>query len=504
MVARWCLEVTSLAINELTHILITNMKKIYLLISICFLSQYVNAQTCNVSDFTSQQQLDNFKIQNPGCKTILGSVTITGADITNLNGLSNITRILGDVTIINNPTLPNMSGLDALTDINGRLTINDNSLLLNVDGLGSLANIYDGINIEANPSLTNLSGLQSLSYVNSYLRVVYNPVLTSVEAFSKITSVTDFLSVGANPKLESLSGLHNITTASSVSIALNDKLLNLDGLRSLARTTGYLYIGYNPLLTNLQGLNKLKSIGYYLNVTNNNALTSLTGLDSLESASQIQIQNNANLSECATRPICLIRLGNATAFYVAFNATGCNSMGELATGCGLLPVDLVSFSGENRTEGNVLKWVTASETNNKGFEVERSSNGKLFQKIGFVEGNTDSRQALNYSFTDLAPYALTYYRLKQIDWDGTSTYSKMVFVKGSEQVVSVYPNPSHGRLTIRAQNQNQPYSIKNEQGITVMKSPVLPDKEISTESWRDGIYFLTVGSEVFKILVAND
>ncbi|MDR6806200.1 hypothetical protein J2Y45_003392 [Dyadobacter sp. BE34] len=480
------------------------MKKLYLLISICFFSQYANAQSCDVSDFTSQQQLDNFKIQNPGCKTILGSVTITGADITNLNGLSNITRVIGDVTIVNNPTLPNMNGLGALTDINGRLTINNNSLLSNVDGLGALTNIYDGIDIDGNQSLTDLSGLQSLSYVGSYLRVVYNPVLTSVEVFNKITSVTYFLSVGANPKLESLSGLRNITTASSISIALNDKLPNLDGLNSLTNTTGYLYIGYNPLLTNLQGLSRLKSIGDYLNITNNNALTSLTGLDSLERAGQVQIQNNTNLSECAIRPICLILKANSTPFNVTSNAPGCNSLGELATECATLPVELVSFSGESKIEGNVLKWVTASEINNKGFEIEKSSNSKLFQKIGFVEGNTDSWQALNYSFTDPAPHSLTYYRLKQIDWDGTSTYSKIIVVQSKEQVVAVYPNPSRGHLTIRAQNQNQPYSIKNGQGVTVMASSVLPEKEISTESLQDGIYFLTVGSEVFKILVAND
>jgi len=480
------------------------MKKIYLLISICFFSHYTNAQTCDVSDFTSQQQLDNFKIQNPGCKTILGSVTITGADITNLNGLSNITRVIGDVTIVNNPTLPNMNGLGALTDINGRLTINNNSLLSNVDGLGALTNIHDGIDIDRNQSLTDLSGLQSLSYVNSYLRVVYNPVLTSIEVFNKITSVADFLSVGANPMLESLSGLRNITTASSVSIALNDKLLNLDGLKSLTKTTGYLYIGNNPLLTNLEGLNKLKVIGEYLNIFNNDALTSLAGLDSLESAAKIQIQDNAKLSECAVRPICQILKSYPTVFYMTPNATGCNSTAEISYECTTLPVELVSFSGESKIEGNVLKWVTASEVNNKGFEIERSSNGKLFQKIGFVKGNTDSWQALNYSFTDPTPHSLTYYRLKQIDWDGTSTYSKIVVVQGKEQIVAVYPNPSRGHLTIRAQNQNQPYSIKNGQGVTVMASSVLPEKELSTESLQDGIYFLTVGAEVFKILVAND
>lgn len=480
------------------------MKKIYLLLSIFLFSQYANAQVCTAPTFTTQQQIDNFKIQNPGCKAISGSVTISGADITNLNGLSNISTITGSVMIANNTVLSNLTGLGSLEEVIGRLTIINNPSLLTVNGLGALTNIYDGINVESNQLLTDLSGLQSLAYVGTYLRVVYNPVLTSVEVFNRITSVTDFLSVGANPLLESLSGLHNISSAHSISIALNTKLLNLDGLKSLKSTQGYLYIGYNPMLTNLQGLNNLKSIGYYLNVTNNNELTSLSGLDSLESASQVQIQNCPKLSECAIRPICLLLNTSPAMFYVTSNATGCNSTNEISTLCKAMPVDLVSFSGESRAEGNMLKWTTASETNNKGFEVENSANGRLFQKIGFVDGSTDSKQKLVYSFTDAVSHSLTYYRLKQIDWDGTSTYSRIINVKAKEQAIAVYPNPSRGNLTIRAKNRNQPYSIKSAQGITVIKSTVLPDKEITTDSLQDGIYFLTVGSEVFKILVAND
>jgi len=482
----------------------TNMRKIYLLFFILFFSSYGKAQVCTAPAFTSQQQIDNFKIQNPGCKTISGDVVISGADITNLNGLSNISTITGGVMIANNAALSNLTGLGSLEEVIGRLTIINNPSLVNVDGLGALTNIYDGINVESNQSLTNLSGLQSLSYVGTYLRVVYNPVLTSVEVFNKITSVTDFLSVGANPLLESLTGLHNISSAHSVSIALNDKLLNLDGLQSLKSTAGYLYIGYNPLLTNLQGLNKLKSIGYYLNITNNNALVSLSGLDSLGFASQVQIQNCGKLSECAIRPICLLLKTSPTIFYVTSNATGCNTTEEISTLCSSMPVDLVSFSGESKADGNVLKGPTPSETKNQGFEVEKNANGRLFQKIGFINGNTDSREKLDYSFTDPAPRPLTYYRLKQIDWDGTSTYSKIIKVKAKEQPVAVYPNPSRGHLTIRAKNQNQPYNIKNAQGITVIESTIVPDREVTTVSLQDGIYFLTVGSEVVKILVAND
>lgn len=479
------------------------MKKFLLLLFITFVSKCVAAQTCPSVDFDSQQRLDNFKTQNPNCKTISGRVVIYGPDITNLDGLSNITAIEGDLALINT-SVTTLKGLSSLVSISGRLSILVNPLLSNSDGLENLAIITDGIDVNGNPTLTDFSGLQSLSHVGSYLRVTYNESLTSIEAFNKITFVTEYLSVGANPLLESLSGLHNISSAPSVSIGSNPKLLSLDGLRSLEKTSGYLYVGDNASLTNLQGLNKLRTVADYFAIDGNAELTTLEGMDVLESVDNFRIQNNPKLSMCATAPMCKAVRNSAAVVLTELNATGCNTREEILAMCISLPVELVSFSGDSKAEGNVLQWTTASEINNKGFEVERSTNGRLFETIGFVEGNTDSRQALNYSFTDATQQSLTYYRLKQIDWDGTSTYSRIISVKRKNENAKVYPNPSRGRLFIDTQNHNQPYIIKNSQGTTVKASSVIPANGISTTSLPNGMYFVIIGSEVFKVLMNND
>lgn len=121
-----------------------------------------------------------------------------------------------------------------------------------------------------------------------------------------------------------------------------------------------------------------------------------------------------------------------------------------------LPVELAAFSAaaiDNRVR---LEWVTATETNNFGFEVERSLNGVSFAKIGFVKGNGTSTSPRHYSFVDanLAPGAY-YYRLKQIDLDGTTTYSEIrhaaIAVPNTYVLEQNYPNPFNPQATIRYQ-----------------------------------------------------
>lgn len=309
------------------------MKKIALLIFTFIFVQNANAQTCTAPSFKSQQQIDDFKIQNPNCKTISGNVNINGSDITNLNGLFGISSIKGNFTISKNPVLTNLIGLESLVSVGGRLDISDNPALQDVSGLESLTTLTDGINVTSNSSLTNFSALKSLSYVGPYLRVVYNKSLTSIEGFNKITSVSDFLSIGGNDSLESLAGLENITWAREVSISLNNKLRSLNGLRSLTKTTGYFYISDNPLLTDLQGLNRLKSVSNYFNITSNDALTSLSGLDSLTKADILIIGSSKNLSSCSVKAICSLISNNSDPVSIFSNASGCNSVEEVSYFC---------------------------------------------------------------------------------------------------------------------------------------------------------------------------
>jgi hypothetical protein len=115
-------------------------------------------------------------------------------------------------------------------------------------------------------------------------------------------------------------------------------------------------------------------------------------------------------------------------------------------GSNMVPVELASFKADVIGNSVTLNWMTATETNNSGFEVERSLNGSSFAKIGQVNGNGTTTETKAYSFTDsklgMGKYT---YRLKQVDFDGTFEYSSSIEVEvNAPSVYSLdqnYPNP---------------------------------------------------------------
>jgi hypothetical protein len=120
-----------------------------------------------------------------------------------------------------------------------------------------------------------------------------------------------------------------------------------------------------------------------------------------------------------------------------------------------LPITLIGFEGRRveglrgeMTEEVRLEWSTASEINNKGFEVEMSSDGLAYEKITFVEGKGNSLTSNIYQLTTIQSND-AYYRLKQVDFDGKFSYSPVVFVEDVE-TLKIYPNPSNGDFTVQA------------------------------------------------------
>jgi len=121
-----------------------------------------------------------------------------------------------------------------------------------------------------------------------------------------------------------------------------------------------------------------------------------------------------------------------------------------------LPVTLSSFTGARTAEGTVLRWQTASEHNAQRFEVERSGNAVDYARLGSVAAAGNSTSPRAYAYTDKADGAgASYYRLRQVDFDGATAYSPVVVVQGQsntggqELLASVYPNPFHTQLTLK-------------------------------------------------------
>ncbi|MDN4166242.1 T9SS type A sorting domain-containing protein [Cytophagales bacterium LB-30] len=111
-----------------------------------------------------------------------------------------------------------------------------------------------------------------------------------------------------------------------------------------------------------------------------------------------------------------------------------------------LPIQLEYFRASLDGEVVELSWRTQTETNNDYFTIERSQNGLEYQELGYLEGSGTTRSAVDYAFTDASPMAgISYYRLKQTDYNGAFEYSPVVKITNySDMAISLamYPNPA--------------------------------------------------------------
>lgn len=142
----------------------------------------------------------------------------------------------------------------------------------------------------------------------------------------------------------------------------------------------------------------------------------------------------------------------------------------------IVPVELISFTAEFINKEVLLKWTTATETNNRGFEVQRRS-GTEFEDIGFSAGHGTTTETQLYTFVDRNVNTGSYtYRLKQLDFDGTFEYSKEVEAEVSVPYQFVleqnYPNPFNPVTTIK-------YSIPQSSNV-IIKVFDVPGNEIET------------------------
>lgn len=115
----------------------------------------------------------------------------------------------------------------------------------------------------------------------------------------------------------------------------------------------------------------------------------------------------------------------------------------------ILPVELLHFTATPTGHTIHLEWTTATELNNAGFHVERSADGFLFDVIAEVPGAGTSQLLADYGVDDNAPLpSLSYYRLRQTDFDGSATWSWVVAVQLEDPQIHAFPNPVHSVLTI--------------------------------------------------------
>ncbi len=173
-----------------------------------------------------------------------------------------------------------------------------------------------------------------------------------------------------------------------------------------------------------------------------------------------------------------------------------------------VPIQLINFHAEflNDVKNVKTTWVTASEINNHYFMIERSFDGENFEAVGKVFGAGNSNQYRDYDFYDQKPIkGISYYRLRQVDYDGhATTYSKVPVNSntGSNALFVVYPNPNNGRLInliFSNDNANEIiFNLSDIYGRIIFQKSIVP-KDTGTNSYQlivddlipEGIYFFT-------------
>ena len=143
-----------------------------------------------------------------------------------------------------------------------------------------------------------------------------------------------------------------------------------------------------------------------------------------------------------------------------------------------LAIELLSFTANFNNSEVQLLWQTASETNNDFFTIEKTNNMVTFETVAIIKSDGNSTSIRNYSFIDSKPYnGLSYYRLKQTDNNGKSTYSDYRIVSVIKKVdftFNVFPNPTN------SENLNMTIKSNKGQEITLMINDVAGKKVYST------------------------
>lgn len=178
-----------------------------------------------------------------------------------------------------------------------------------------------------------------------------------------------------------------------------------------------------------------------------------------------------------------------------------------------LPISLKNITVSTDGSRSFLKWTTAMEYQNKGFAVERSTDGKKFSEIGFVKSlapNGTSTTDLQYEYTDMVPVpGNDYYRLKQVDMDGKFVYTRTLSVYLSDHAApEVYPNPGNAFVKVNAAKEDKVIVLDlNGKVLNAEVTDLDHQKLIRTASLPDGNYFVKIiadsGSRTLKFVVMH-
>lgn len=196
-----------------------------------------------------------------------------------------------------------------------------------------------------------------------------------------------------------------------------------------------------------------------------------------------------------------------TNWFTSTSGTGFGD-GDFGTpgGMNALPVELLAFNVTISDEVVLLDWITVTELNNDYFEIQRSLDGAKFHSLGKVNGAGTTLERQQYQFTDLTPNkGENYYRLKQIDLDGSYDYSNIQHAAfGKEQLVSkVYPSPTNDILHVTVNQELNQLEILDITGRILLHKQYeeVLNAQVEVTEFPTGAYFLRIQTEETTKLV---
>lgn len=199
---------------------------------------------------------------------------------------------------------------------------------------------------------------------------------------------------------------------------------------------------------------------------------------------------------------------NPSPFYFRSMA-GVNSLTSFVvmSGSSPLPIELLSFNASlNQNKQADIIWKTANEVNNDYFTVERSRDKIQVEEIEKIDGAGTSNEMLNYKIIDKNPLkGISYYRLKQTDFNGQSTYTDFKAIELNEKTldpqISVYPNPFSNKLNVSSSmyGEGVKFNVSNLLGRVISSEQLLtPSLQLLTSNLENGVYFVEVFNGIEK------
>jgi len=433
-----------------------------------------------------------------------------------------------------------------LTDNNGSLDVDYLTVGARRVAGGSFDQYYNGSLSEIIEFNTTLSNLQ-MQQVRSYLATKYGVTLADNTATGAIDERTYLASNGttdywtysansayhnnvtvigydANTSLDQRKSISTDADVNALTAMSSNSMLTIDNGAAFTADMSYLAAGHNGLAVDgnntvdipagiqsrMQRFWKFQKTGS--GVANSVTLTfNMTGFTPLTGSDLRLLVSTTNSFGTATTTI-ISGSYVAPNFTVLLPTTGgvYFTVGSINLAQTPLPIELTDFTASPNGNKVDLTWVTASERNNDYFTIEKTKDGQSFEFVAEVNGAGNSTSMLHYASVDTKPYkGLSYYRLKQTDFNGAYSFSNLVAVEflGSTAFdFNVYPNPSTGEniniaiqsdsneevlVVVRDINGKETYSkilITEQDGETVYAFDI--EKKLAA-----GIYFITATSK---------